>query len=145
MCDRACRDCARVAGMMSTPTSAKDAMNASLLHHQTSAPGWVITSFTAQLVVFEDFIRHNPSLSMPSGSSNNHIIWKFWLWNRRCAFSQHRFSWSLCNGSHQSNCSHSRSNLFLWSALSGKPRQPHEFSKRLHFSNYKYFGTSGGG
>ena len=64
MCDRAARDCARAAGMMSTPQDAQNAMNASLLHHQTNAPGWVITQFTSQLVVFEDYIDHDPVLPM---------------------------------------------------------------------------------
>ena len=63
MCDRAARDCARAAGMMSTPREAQNAMNAALLHHQTSSPGYVITQFNAELVVFEDYTNHNPALS----------------------------------------------------------------------------------
>src|SRR3984957_12582195 len=52
-CDRACKDCARAAGQMSTPDDAVNAMNAAAAAHPID--GFVIKKMYPELLIYEDY------------------------------------------------------------------------------------------
>jgi len=60
-CDRACKDCARAAGQMSTPDEAVNAMNAAAATHPVD--GVVFQQLTPELLVYQDY---NNSQSNPT-------------------------------------------------------------------------------
>ncbi len=60
-CDRACKDCARAAGQMSTPDDAVNAMNAAAAAHPVD--NLFFQQLTPQLLVYQDY---NSSLTTPT-------------------------------------------------------------------------------
>jgi hypothetical protein len=60
-CDRACKDCARAAGQMSTPDEAVNAMNAAAASH--TVDGVFFQQLTPELLVYQDY---NNSQSNPT-------------------------------------------------------------------------------
>ena len=56
-CDRACKDCARAAGQMSTPDESVNAMNAAAAAH--TVDGFFFQQLTPELLVYRDYNYSN--------------------------------------------------------------------------------------
>jgi hypothetical protein len=70
-CDRTCKDCARVAGQMSTPDKAVNAMNAAAAAHRID--GFVINKMYSELVVYEDYNYSTKSPTPKYGSTVDYL------------------------------------------------------------------------
>lgn len=69
-CDRACKDCARAAGQMSTPDTAVNAMNAAAASH--TVDGMVFKQISPELVVYEDYNYSQKNPTPKYGSTPNY-------------------------------------------------------------------------
>ncbi len=70
-CDRTCKDCARVAGQMSTPDDAVNAMNAAAAAHRID--GFIIQRMYPELLIYEDY-NYSSRLPTPKyGTSGSYL------------------------------------------------------------------------
>jgi hypothetical protein len=67
-CDRACKDCARAAGQMSTPDDAVNAMNAAAAAHPVD--NFFFQQLIPELLVYQDY-NYSPSTPTPAYGSTS--------------------------------------------------------------------------
>jgi len=70
-CDRTCKDCARVAGQMSTPDDAVNAMNAAAAAHRID--GFVIHKMYPELLIYEDYNYSAKAPTPKYGTTANYL------------------------------------------------------------------------
>lgn len=70
-CDRACKDCARAAGQMSTPDDAVNAMNAAAAAH--AVDGIFITKMYPELLLYQDYNDGSANETPPYGTTQAYL------------------------------------------------------------------------
>jgi hypothetical protein len=70
-CDRACKDCARAAGQMSTPDEAVNAMNAAAASHPVD--NLFFQQLTPELLIYQDYNNSSSTPTPPYGSTAEYI------------------------------------------------------------------------
>jgi len=71
ICDRACKDCARAAGQMSTPDEAVNAMNATAAAQPID--GVFVKQMYPELVVYEDYNNSSSTPTPKYGSTTDYL------------------------------------------------------------------------